>query len=75
MQETNGSFRKSLETITAQNTNTVKQLNIAQEKALNLELQLRKKQSNPYKIAFIIASIITIALFLLLILRSSGILN
>lgn len=74
MQETNGSLQKSLETITAQNTNAMKQLNVAQEKSQNLELQLRKRQSNPYKKAFVITIIITIIL-LLLILKVSGIFN
>lgn len=70
MQETNGQLQKSMEKLTAQNTQANKDLNEAKDKARQLEKQLSEALSNSGSTLWkIIAIIAAIAFFAVLLLK------
>ena len=70
MQETNGQLQKSMEKLTAQNTQANKDLNEAKDKARQLEKQLSEALSNSGSTLWkIIAIIATIAFFAVLLFK------
>ena len=70
MQETNGQLQKTLDKMTAQNTQTSKELNEAKDKARLLEKQLSEASSKSGSNVWMIISIIAIiALALVLVFK------
>ena len=61
MQETNGELNKSLQKLTAQNTQTAKDLNETKERARELEKQLEEARLKTNKGCFgIVVAVITV---------------
>ena len=69
MQETNTELNKSLTRLTAQNTQAVKDLNDAKEKARQLEQQLQDSGNGGKTVWIVIALIAIIALIVVLVLK------
>lgn len=68
MQDTNGQLQKTLEKMTAQNTQTSKELNDAKDKARQLEKQLSEASSKNGSIIWMIISIISIIVLVIVLL-------